>query len=106
MKYIYYNVSGDFMELLQLFSSFISEKLGFDIFDLISKLKNGELDLPSIISQINPQKLESVFSGLSNLFKKENPVNDYGANLLEPIISFADESTVFALNGYFSQASI
>lgn len=101
MKYIYYNVSGIYMEILQFIISFLDEEFNLNLSPLINSVKENGFDIKSIISSLSPETIESILSAVGGFFKNQNPTNSSGDNYLSPISGIADEFTVSSLNGYF-----
>lgn len=106
MKFIYCNVSGESMELLQFLLSFFVEEYGGGkfkpVFDL---LKNNSYDLKKTISELKPETVAPIiqaFSSLKNASVKPAPVSEVG---LSPLNGVADAKILESLNAYFSRVA-
>lgn len=106
MKFIYCNVSGESMELLQFLLSFFVEEYGGGkfkpVFDL---LKNNSYDLKKTFSELKPETVAPIiqaFSSLKNDSGKTVSENGVG---LSPLNGVADEKILRSLNAYFSRVA-
>jgi hypothetical protein len=104
MKFIYYNVSGGDMDLLQLITSLFGGNVDFSAFlPLINMLKSGNFDFNSILTLLQNEKILPIIKNFFNSFNNKSPTETVGQiSGLSPIASIADKDIVFVLNRYLS----
>ena len=102
MKIIHYNVSGEVMEILQQFLSFILKEIGLtDLAPLLNGLGNGNFNLQNFLSNLRLENLMPIISAFMNM-KNKNPTDSVGNySGLSPIENIADKEIVLTLNNYF-----
>lgn len=103
MYVIYYNVSGDVMEILQiLLSFFLNNYKGGALKPVFDILKNNSFDIGKVLKSLNPQILEPIMKEFFSGQNKPNPTENVGfGEGLKPIACFADKDIVYTLNRYF-----
>ncbi len=104
MKVIYYNVSGEIMELLQfIINNFFGGKLG-ELTPLIELLKKNDFDIKKIISELKPETLAPLVSAFTEFFANTNSPTDSAGEYhgISPIAKIADKEIVYTLNKYFA----
>lgn len=102
MIFIYYNVSGEMMELLQLLVSFLTEQFkGQKIGTLIKLFADNSFSLKETLKNLKPETLGPI---VKDLFSKTNTRAEESAraNGLSPISNFADKEIIYSLNKYFA----
>lgn len=103
MKVIYYNVSGESMEILQfLLSNFFGSK-GEEFMPLIELLQKNNFDIKRCLSELKPEMLAPIVRTFMSMADKNNgPTVNVGQNNgITPIAKIADKEIVYTLNKYF-----
>lgn len=105
MNFIYYYVSGEYMEILQnLLSFFINEYNGGKFKPLFELLKNNSFDIKKALSNLN---LDAIAPVIQEFMKNvgtpnQNYENSFSESFgLNPIAKIADKDIVYTLNQYF-----
>lgn len=104
MCVIYYNVSGEIMEILQfLISFFINEFGGGKLKPILDALEQNSFDVVSTLKNLNPQTIMPILKELFSAFVNNNsPTETVGESVsLNPIVDVADKQIVYSLNKYF-----
>lgn len=104
MNFIYYNVSGKVMEILQFLLSFFLEEYGGGKYKGVYEfLKENSFDVKKAFSSLNPEKVAPIIKDFMSVGKQESPFGfTEEANGLNPVKSFADDEIIEVLNDYFS----
>ena len=105
MNFIYYNVSGVIMEILQFLLSFLLKEYGGEkLAPLINAFKDGNFNIQNLLSCLTPEMIAPIlkfFTGDQN--NKPCPQNFSGQGYgLNPIAQIADKDIVYTLNKYLS----
>lgn len=101
MKFIYYNVSGEYMEILQfLLSFFLSEYGGGKYAPVFELLKENSFDIGKTLKNLDPKKVAPIVKDIFSSAQKNSPTESVGHFGLSPVKNIADKEIVFALNKY------
>lgn len=102
MNFIYYNVSGIIMELLQFLLSFLANEYGNGKFaPVLEALKQNSFDIPKTLKSLNPETIAPIVKEFFSSANKNNPTEYSGrANGLSPVRNVADKNIIYALNKY------
>ena len=104
MNVIYYNVSGEVMEILQfLLSFFLNNFKGGSLSPIFNLLKENSFDIKKLVQNLNPEVLAPIIKSFMELNKNEKSPTEFvgQGEGLKPIATIADKDIVYTLNRYF-----
>ena len=103
MNFIYYNVSGVIMEILQfLLSFFMSEMGGGKLEPVLKALKENNFDIKSLLKNLNPEIIAPIIKDFMSKNEQNRPSGTHGRSVgLSPVAGIADKDIVYTLNKYF-----
>lgn len=102
MRFIYYNVSGYIMEILQILLKFFTEEGGGGALSPIIKLlKDNSFDVKKTVSNLNVETVAPIIKEFLFSSASKNAVpNGVG---VAPISNVADKDIVYTLNKYLGE---
>ncbi len=100
MNFIYYNVSGVVMEILQFLLSFFANEYGGGVLaPVLELLKQNSFDISKTLKNLNPEVLAPIAKEFFSSMNKKSPTEYSGrASGLSPVKNIADKEIIFALN--------
>lgn len=101
MKFIYYNVSGEYMEILQfLLSFFLSEYGGGKFAPVFELLKENSFDIGKTLKSLDPKTVAPIVKDIFSSAQNKSPTVHVGSFGLSPVKNIADKEIVYTLNKY------
>ncbi len=100
MNFIYYNVSGVVMEILQFLLSFFASEYGNGVLaPVLELLKQNSFDISKTLKNLKPEVFAPIAKEFFSSMNKKSPTEYNGrANGLSPVKNIADKEIIFALN--------
>lgn len=93
------------MDLLQFFSSLLSDQKFMGVFSpIVELLKQNSFDIKKTLASLDPETLKPIIEEFMKNINNRPAQSAERTNGLKPISNIADKDIVYVLNKYLSQA--
>ena len=93
------------MDLLQFFSSLLSDQRFMGVFaPIVELLKQNSFDIKKVLASLEPEMLKPIVQEFMKNINNRPAQSAERISGLKPISNIADKDVIFALNKYLSQA--